>query len=374
MNSASYSGIVNEPNYKPDTIAVTAGRPQGPGAPLNQPPVLASTFRYGGGDYARFGTESHAAFEAVLGALEGGTAISYSTGMAAAAAIVETVPVGGVVVTARTVYHGVRKLFSDLHESGRIRQVIVDATDLIAVRAEMRGAAMLWVETPSNPLIEVLDVAQLAEIAQRSGVRFAVDSTFATPVLMRPLELGATVVLHSATKYIGGHSDLLMGAAVTDDDEVLEALRNQRTYRGATPGAIEAFLALRGLRTMPLRVRHASANAERIAQRLSEHPAVTRVFYPGLATDPGHELASRQMTAYGAMLSFCVESEAAADAVLDAARLIIGATSLGGVETTGERRNRWNEGAPTGLIRLSVGIEDLDDIWHDLQQALDALR
>lgn len=364
---------MNDLPLKPDTLAVTAGRPQGPGAPLNQPPVLASTFRYGGGDYARFGTDSHAAFEQALAALEGGTAISYSTGMAAAAAVIETVPVGGIVVSAATVYHGVRALLTDLDRSGRIRQAVVNANDLDAMRAAVSGAAMLWIETPSNPLIEVLDVEGLARIARSAGIPLVVDSTFATPVLMRPLDLGAHVVVHSATKYIGGHSDLLMGVAVTDDDAMVEALRHQRTYRGATPGAMEAFLALRGLRTMPLRVRRASATAELLAHRLAEHSAVTRVFYPGLPDDPGHQIAGRQMTSYGAMLSFCVESETAADAVLDAAQVIVAATSLGGVETTGERRNRWNEGAPTGLIRLSVGIEDAEDIWADLEQALSRL-
>ncbi len=358
---------------KPDTLAVTLGRPSGPGAPLNQPPILASTFHYGGSDYGRFGTDSHAAFETTIGALEGGTAVSFSSGMAAAAAVIEQVPVGGRVVIASTVYHGVTTLLSDLADAGRLSQTVVDATDLAAVRAASDGAAMLWIETPSNPLIEMLDVPAIAQIAAAQGIPLVVDSTFATPVLMQPLALGAQIVVHSATKYIGGHSDLLMGVAVTNDEATAEALVRQRSYRGAVPSGFDSFLALRGVRTLPLRVRRASASAALIAERLDAHLAVTRVYYPGLPSDPGHELAQKQMSEYGGMLSFCVASEDDADAVLDAAELIVSATSLGGVETTGERRNRWNEGAPTGLIRLSVGIEDVDDIWDDLQQALDRL-
>ncbi|WP_153505225.1 trans-sulfuration enzyme family protein [Cumulibacter manganitolerans] len=360
-------------NWTLQTRAVALGRPEGPGAPLNQPPVLASTFREGGTDYARFGTGSHHAFEVAIGALEGGAALSFASGMAAAAAIVETVPLGGTVLTADNLYHGVRSLLGDLQQAGRLRDVRVDALDPAAVEAALPGADLLWIETPSNPLIQVLDVEELGRLAQRHGVPMVVDSTFATPLRLRPLELGATYVVHSATKYIGGHSDLLMGVVVGRDEAALAPVARRRQLHGAVPGALESFLALRGLRTLAVRLDRAEASAGVLAERLAQHPAVTRVCYPGLPDDPGHDLATRQMSGYGAMLSFCVASEDAADRVLAGTRLVVMATSLGGVETTAERRNRWNEGTLTGLIRVSVGIEDVEDIWADLRTALDAL-
>lgn len=353
------------------TKAVALGRPEGAGAPLNQPPVLASTFREGGVDYARFGTESYQAFEEALGALEGGPALAFASGMAAAAALIESLPVGAKVVTSSNIYHGVRSLLADLEQIGRAYDVTVDALDLDAVAEALDGASMLWIETPSNPLIQVLDVEALCAIAGARGVPVVVDSTFATPMRLNPLPLGATYVMHSATKYIGGHSDLLMGAVVGKDAQAMEPIARQRALHGAVPGAMETFLALRGLRTLAVRLDRAEANAMTLAGRLADHPSITRVYYPGLEADPGHELASRQMRGYGAMISFCVASEDAADDVLSRTELIVTATSLGGVETTAERRNRWNEGTDTGLIRLSVGIEDVDDIWRDLAAALD---
>ncbi|OYN91202.1 trans-sulfuration enzyme family protein [Parenemella sanctibonifatiensis] len=362
------------PHWSPQTLSVTAGRPQDPGAPLNQPPVLASNFRDGGDTlYARFGTPSHDAFEEAIGALEGGLAVAFSSGMAAAAAILGTLPAGARVVTSDNIYHGVRGLLADLERLGSAVDVRVDALDLIAVEQALTDAALLWIETPSNPLIQVLDVERLCRLAEEHGVPVVVDSTFATPMRLNPLALGATYVVHSATKYIGGHSDLLMGVVVARDEERLAPISEQRTLRGAAPGALETFLALRGLRTLGLRLDRAETNAQVLAQRLLEHPHVTEVFYPGLPSDPGHLTASRQMRGFGAMLSFCVASEDEADRVLARCRLIVGATSLGGVESTAERRNRWHEGTRTGLIRLSVGIEDLDDIWADLSPALGQL-
>jgi cystathionine gamma-synthase len=201
-------------------------------------------------------------------------------------------------------------------------------------------------------------------------VDVVVDSTFATPLRLAPLALGARYVMHSATKYIGGHSDLLMGVVVARDADAAESVRRRRSLHGAFPGAMETFLALRGLRTLAVRLDQAESNAGLLAERLAAHPAVTRVAYPGLASDPGHELAARTMSGFGAMISFCLPSEEAADRVLSRTRLVAMATSLGGVETTAERRNRWNEGTWTGLIRMSVGIEDAEDIWADLEQAL----
>lgn len=357
--------------WKPDTIAVAAGRPHEPGAPLNVPPTFASNFQDGGSTYyARFGTPTYDAFESAIGALEGGQSVAFSSGMAAAAAILDDLPVGARVVTSDNIYHGVRALLGEMTASGRAVDVPVDATDLSAVEAVLAGAALLWLETPSNPLIQVLDLQALSDLARAHGVPVVVDNTFATPILQRPLETGAAYVLHSATKYIGGHSDLLMGVVVTDDEGRYNALLNRRKLSGAAPGAMETFLALRGLRTLPLRVRAAQASAQVIAERLAAHPAVREVYYPGLPDDPGHELAARQMGGFGAMLSFCVESEDRADEVLARTELVVMATSLGGVESTAERRNRWGEDTSTGLIRLSVGVEDVEDIWADLDAAL----
>jgi cystathionine gamma-synthase len=200
-----------------------------------------------------------------------------------------------------------------------------------------------------------------------------VDNTFATPLLQRPLELGAEVVVHSVTKFLAGHSDLVMGAVVTGNTDWEEALRRRRSLHGAVPGPLEAFLALRGVRTLAVRLDRAQANAAELARRLAAHPGVSLVRYPGLAEHPGHELASQQMDGFGAMLSFEVHGGApAADALCDAVRLCVHATSLGGVETLLERRQRWEgeEATPPGLVRVSVGIEDVEDLWHDLEAAL----
>ncbi|MGC5614983.1 trans-sulfuration enzyme family protein [Georgenia sp. Z1491] len=364
-------------NWSARTRAVALGRPAGPGAPLNVPPSLASTLREGGTDYTRFGTDGTTALEAALGSLDGGHAVAFSSGMGAAAAIVETMPVGTHVVSSSTIYHGVRSLLADLTALGRLRDVPVDATDHDAVAAALDAAAaegvpaLLWLETPSNPLLEILDVEALAAIAAERGVPVAVDSTFATPLRLRPLELGATYVVHSATKYIGGHSDLLMGVVVARDPDALAPIVRQRSLHGGFPGGMETFLALRGLRTLAVRLDRAEASAQVLAERLADHPAVTSVAYPGLPDDPGHELAARTMGGFGAVVSFCLRSEDAADRVLARTELVIMATSLGGVETTAERRNRWGEGTRTGLVRMSVGIEDVEDVWADLARALE---
>jgi cystathionine gamma-synthase len=370
-------------SWSPRTRAVALGRPSGPGAPLNQPPVLASTFREGGVDYARFGTDSTTSFEEAMGSLERGEAIAFSSGMAAAAGILESLPVGAHVVTGSNIYHGVRSLLGDMGETGRLVDVPVDATDPDAIARAIdeaptdsapdgssRPRALVWIETPSNPLLQILDVEAICSVAAARGVDVVVDSTFATPLRLAPLALGARYVMHSATKYIGGHSDLLMGVVVARDADAAESVRRRRSLHGAFPGAMETFLALRGLRTLAVRLDQSESNAGLLAERLAAHPAVTRVAYPGLASDPGHELAARTMSGFGAMISFCLPSEEAADRVLSRTRLVAMATSLGGVETTAERRNRWNEGTWTGLIRMSVGIEDAEDIWADLEQAL----
>ncbi len=238
-----------------------------------------------------------------------------------------------------------------------------------------RAAAMVWVESPTNPALDLADLAAIRAAAHDAGAIVAVDNTFATPLLQRPFEHGADIVVHSATKYLAGHSDVLLGAAVTRDDTRYDELAARRRNLGAIPGAMDAWLALRGMRTLALRLERAQHNAAVLASRLLEHPRVEHVRYPGLISDPGHALATRQMDGYGAIVAIEVAGGAdAADRVCERTRLWVHATSLGGVESSLERRRRWlSEAAtiPQNLIRLSVGIEDVDDLWADLNQALE---
>lgn len=360
----------------PATIAVAAGRGDpAPGAPLNVPPVLASTYRAGRPvSYGRVENPTWTALEEALGALEGGTARIFSSGMAAIAAVLDGVPDGAHVVAPAGAYTGTRALVHELAERGRIRLTEVDVVDTPAVLAALHETHLLWLESPTNPLIGVADLPGLIAAAHDRGAVVVVDSTFATPLRQQPLALGADVVVHSATKFISGHSDLILGVAVARDPQRVEALHGQRTLHGAAPGPMEAWLALRGLRTLPVRLDRAESNAGFLARRLDEHGLVSRVRYPGLPGDPGHERARAQMSGFGAVLSFEVGGRPdVAEAVCAAVRLIGHTTSLGGVETTMERRARHpGEGAPPDLIRVSVGIEHHEDIWADLAQALEA--
>ncbi|MEO6713831.1 MAG: PLP-dependent aspartate aminotransferase family protein [Mycobacteriales bacterium] len=357
-----------------ETVAVSAGRPAGKGAPLTPPLTLNSTYRAGGEgtSYGRVGNSTWSAFEDAMGALEGGHALAFASGIAAFAAIVETLPVGSAVVVPRSAYTSTRLLLSDLQTRGRVEAREVDITDTAATIDALTDASLLWIETPTNPLLEIADIRALAAAARERSVLSAVDNTFATPVLQRPLELGADVVMHSATKYVGGHSDLLLGVAVTRDAALRDTLHQRRTLHGGIPGAMESWLALRGLRTLPLRMERAQSNAQALAARLQEHAGVQRVRYPGLTDDPGYALAAAQMLGPGAMLSFELADADAADAVTARLALVVDATSLGGVETTIDRRHKWpgDEHVPPGLLRLSVGIEHIDDLWADITQAL----
>lgn len=357
------------------TLAVTAGRPTDPGDPFNVPPTFASTYRDGGNiGYGRWGNPTWTALEEALGALEGGRALAFASGQAAMAAVLETLPTGARVLLPSNAYLGTRGFLADVAARGRLVALAVDMTDTAAVVARLSEADLLWAESPINPLLGVTDLQVVLAAAADLGVPSIVDNTFATPVLQQPLSLGATAVVHSATKYIGGHSDLLLGAAVTRDEDWLTRLLARRTLHGAIPGTQEAWLALRGLRTLPLRIERAQATAQLIAERLEQSPVVATVRYPGLASHPGHQLAAAQMLGPGAMLSFELNSAAAADALISGLQVIVGSTSLGGVESTIDRRNRWpgEEHIPPGLLRLSVGIEDPEDLWEDLERALRA--
>ncbi|NLE70520.1 MAG: aminotransferase class I/II-fold pyridoxal phosphate-dependent enzyme [Actinomycetales bacterium] len=366
------------------TVAVTAGRPdRAPGAPVNPGVVLSSTYVSQGPPrpdeamYTRYDAPTWHPFEAALGELEGGLpALVLGSGMAAVAAAFSLVPAGSRVVVPRHAYQVTLVLARDLAERAGLDVVPVDVADTDAVRAALPGAALLWVESPTNPMLEVADVPALVAAAHDAGALVAVDNTFATPLGQRPLTWGADVVVHSVTKALAGHSDVVLGAVVTRDPALRERLAAYRTTHGAIAGPWEVWLALRGLRTLALRVERAQHNAGVLAERLAAHPDVVEVRYPGLPGDPGHERAARLLTGFGSIVGVRPRGgAAAADAVVAAVRLWVPATSLGGVESMLERRRRFATESPTvpeDLLRLSVGIEDVEDLWRDLDRALRA--
>ena len=359
-------------------LAVLGRGASTPGQPLNVPITPASNFRAASGvggarAYARDdGTPGWEALEELVGDLEAGQAVSFASGMAAIAAVLELLPAGARVVVPRDSYTGVRALLQDGAQGGRWHVRVVDATQADELATAVADADLVWLETPSNPLIEVVDIAEVVAAAANADALVAVDSTFATPLLQNPLQLGADFAVHSATKFIGGHSDLLLGVVVCRRASDHARLVRRRQVSGATPGALESYLALRGARTMALRLRHAQASAGELARRLQGHPAVKRVRYPGLPDDAHHALAARQMRGFGAVLSFELAHAEAADAVCDHVRVVSHATSLGGVESTLERRAKLagQEHVPAALLRLSVGCEHLEDLWTDLDAAL----
>lgn len=357
-------------DLSPRTQVVALGRPaRSPGASLNPPVTFTSTYIQDGPiNYARVDNPTWTPFEEAVGALEGGRALLFSSGMAAVHAALSLVPMGGTVVAPAAAYNGVVVSLTEAEQDGRLTVRWVDVTDVEAMTAALAGADLLWLESPTNPLLDVADIAGLTAAAHQAGAIVVVDNTFATPLLQRPLEDDVDVVVHSATKYLAGHSDVILGLTVTADTEPGRALHarlaRQRTLGGAIAGPMEAWLALRGLRTLALRVERACANAADLAERLRSHPRISRVRYPG----------------WGAVVS--VEVAGAADGVAEAEALTTGtriwspSTSLGGVESQLERRRRQPgepEAVPVNLVRLSVGVEDVEDLWADLRQALDAL-
>ena len=334
----------------------------------------------GGHSYARDQNPTYDQAEALLASLEGGEeALLFASGMAAATTLFETLEAGAHVVAPREMYWTIRLWLEDLAGRGRIRLDQVPAGDLDALRAAVRpDTRLVWVETPSNPMNVITDLAGAAEIAHAAGARIVADGTLATPALTRPLEHGVDVVMHSATKQLNGHADVLAGALVTArEDETWRRVRFERGYRGAVLGPFEAWLLLRGMRTLFLRVEASARGAQRIADFLSTHAAVDAVLYPGLPAHPGHALAAVQMQGgFGPLVSFRVAGGAdRARAVASALRLFKQATSLGGVESLVEHRASV-EGpgspVPDDLLRLSVGIEDPEDLVADLVQALEA--
>ncbi len=374
-----------------DTLAIHAGQEPDPQhAAVMEPIVLASTFgqpepgkplRY---EYSRSGNPTRHALERCLAELEGGSdGFAFSSGSGAALTMLSLLRPGDHVVCGDDVYGGTFRLldkvlkpmgvsisFLDMRQPARVAEACTPATRLI------------WLETPTNPMLKVFDIAAIAAIAQERRLPLVVDNTFASPYLQNPLALGASVVMHSTTKYINGHSDVVGGALITKDPALAEQLRFYQNALGAVPSPFDCYLVLRGLKTLAVRMRQHVTNAQQIAERLEQHPRVQRVHYPGLKSHPDHELCGRQMRGPGGMISVVVGGgEAGAKRFLSALRLFTLAESLGGVESLAEhpaimthasipRAQREAVGIEDGLVRLSVGVEGLEDLWDDLERAL----
>lgn len=373
-------------SLRPDTVVVAGGRPAPEhDAPVGPSIVLTSTYRGSGRSdaadraYGRNSNPTWEDLEDVLARLEQAQlpGLAYASGLAAIASVLSLVPAGGRLVMPRHSYQGSLALVADLESRGMLTVRTVDVADTDEVVAALDSADMLWLESPTNPMLEVADLPALLAAARARGVLTCVDNTFATPLLQRPLEHGADVVVHSVTKYLAGHSDVVLGAAVTSDPALRDRLKGHRTLHGAIPGPFEAWLALRGVRTLALRVERSAATAGELARRLQQHPAVLEVRYPGLPGDPGHERAAAQMDGFGSVVAIVPSGDVAAvEAALDTVRVWTPATSLGGVESLIERRRRHHEepsSVPETLLRLSVGIENVEDLWEDLDRVLSGI-
>jgi cystathionine gamma-lyase len=342
--------------------------------------------KHRGYEYSRTGNPTRAALESCLAALEeGALGLAFSSGSAATVAVLSILRPGDHVVAVDDLYGGTYRLLSQVYAPLGIEVTYVDGREVDAFAQAMRPRTrLIWLETPTNPMLRLVDIAAVAEIARAQDALLAVDNTFATPYLQKPLTLGADVVVHSTTKYLGGHSDVVGGATVTSDPELHRALAFYQNAAGAVPGPFDAWLVLRGLKTLAVRMQAHEANARHVADWLAGHPRVGQVYYPGLASHPQHELAKRQMQGFGGMVSFELPGgRPAANAFGKALRVFSLAESLGGVEslccyppemTHGSipREDRLARGITDGLMRLSVGIEDVEDLVEDLEQALQA--
>ena len=369
----------------PATLAVHAGAEPDAETGAVAPPIhLTTTFRHGpageriaGYEYQREGNPTQDRLEQALAALEGGeAALAFASGMAAITGMFDSLPTGSRLLIPDDCYSGLRYLAREFLPERGVNAVAVDMTDLAVVEAACAaGGAMVWVETPSNPRMKICDIAALAQIAHRHGALLACDNTFATPVLQRPLALGADIVMHSTTKYFGGHSDVLGGALVfARRDDVFERVAHRRHITGAVLSPFSAWLTLRGCRSLPARMAMHCANARGLVEFLSRHPTIERVNYPGIDSHPGHAIAARQMSDYGAMLSILVRGGRERTlAVAGKLKLFTNATSLGGCESLVEHRasvEGANPVSPQNLLRVSVGLEHVDDLVADFAQAL----
>jgi cystathionine gamma-lyase len=361
------------------TRVVRAGLPEpDQGAPFLPGPVFAAPFHLQGEvassdwSYTRYGNPTFARYEAALSELEGGEVVTFATGMAAAAALLLTgLSPGTAVAMDHGCYLGVRRLAQAHLQPREVDVRLAPPTEL---EGAVRGAQMLWLESPSNPKLEVYDIAALAEAARAEGAVTVVDNTTAGPLYQKALDLGADFALTSATKHLSGHADLMLGYVATRDAERAQALREWRTKAGSVPGPFEVWLAHRSLPTLGLRLERGSANALALAEVLSGRDDVTGVRYPGLPGDRGHEVARRQMKGYGTIVVFDVGGRERAERFLEAAKLVTEASSFGSIHTTAERRARWGgDDVTEGFIRLSAGCEETADLVADVERALDAV-
>ena len=371
-----------------ETLAIHAGQAPDLASGAVMPPIVLSTTFERAADgsfphgyiYTRENNPNRSALEQCLAALEGGAdCAAFGSGLGASMAIFQALAPGDHVIMPDDAYHGVSRLVREIMKPWGLQASIVDMTNLDAVRTAVQpNTRLIWLETPSNPLLKISDIAAIAAIAHDAGALLAVDNTWATPMLQQPLALGADLVMHSTTKYLGGHSDVLGGAVVArTKDALFERVRFLQGHGGAVPAPFDCWLVLRGIRSLAYRMRGHTENAARVAEFLSTHPAIERVYYPGLATHPGHAVAARQMRSGGGMLSVEVRGgEPAAMALAARVRIFTRATSLGGVESLIEHRASV-EGpesrTPPSLLRISVGLEHSDDLIEDLRQALESI-
>ncbi len=384
-----------ELTYGFGTLAIHAGQKPDPSTGAIMTPIYqTSTYvqeapnKHKGHEYSRVTNPTRSALEGNLAALEGArNAVCFASGVAGIDAIMKSLRPGDHVVSTNDLYGGSYRLFNEIFAPFGIEFSYVDMTDLDALEAVLRPSTkMIWVETPTNPLLRIVDIAAVCDLAASRDIDVAVDNTFASPYLQQPLSLGADLVMHSTTKYIGGHSDVVGGVVCTNDDEWNERLRFQIKCTGASPGPMDAFLTLRGTKTLHVRMQRHCENARRIATYLDEHPKVGKVHYPGLSSSQGHSIARRQMKDFGGMVSFSLKDDRADKAhhVLTSTKVFALAESLGGVESLIEHpasmthasmpaEARKKAGLHDSLIRLSVGIEEIDDLIVDLDEALSGI-
>lgn len=373
------------------TLAVHAGtEPEPRTGAIMTPVFLTSTYvqpapaEHTGYEYSRTGNPTRAALEAALAALEGAEhGLAFASGMAAADAVIRLLDQGDHIVAGNDLYGGTYRLFTKVYERFGLRFSFVDASDPEAIAAAFEdGTKMLWLETPTNPLLSIVDIAAASAVAKQRGALVVVDNTFATPALQRPLELGADIVVHSTSKYLGGHSDVIGGAAITRDAGIRDRLAFLQNSAGGIPGPLDCFLTLRGIKTLHVRMERHCANAAKVAAFLAEHPRIEKVYYPGFENHPNHAVAARQMLGFGGMISCILEGDVATGKRFCCATEVFQlAESLGGVESLIEHPPSMTHGAvepevrraaglADGLVRLSVGIEDADDLIADLDAAL----
>jgi cystathionine beta-lyase/cystathionine gamma-synthase len=363
------TGAVMPPVYQTSTYVQTS-----PGQPL------------GDYEYSRAANPTRTALENALASIENGTrGLAFSSGLAATDCVLRSFKAGDEIIAMDDLYGGTYRMFTRIYKDSGIIFHFVDMNDISKVKSLINGnTKLIWVETPTNPLMKLADIAEIAKITKEHNILFAVDNTFATPYLQKPLDLGADIVMHSATKYLGGHSDVIAGALIVKDTELAEQLHFQQFATGATLGPMDSFLVLRGIKTLSLRMQRHCENGAKVVEFLQQHPKVNRVYYPGLAEHPYHEIAKRQMKGFGGMISFTFKSGDKAEAVrfLEKLKVFTLAESLGGVESLANHPalmthasipepKRKEIGISDDLIRLSVGIEDAEDLIADLKQAFE---